>query len=98
MSTTEILIKLRELHDELSGINDGLHSAQMVDEETIDALGQLATEVNELIEQSRESGGRKPDELQRQDLMDRIQRFQSQHSRVNRFLLQMTDILVLMSL
>ena len=44
MANTELLMRLRELHEELSSINDDLKAAEQVDEETVDALGQLVTD------------------------------------------------------
>ncbi len=44
MPNTKLLIKLRDLHGELSAINDDLNSAEQVDDEAIDALGEITGE------------------------------------------------------
>ena len=66
-------MKLRELHDELVGLNDNLKPSERVDEQTIDALGQLVTDLGDLVENLKESGA--PDEYreQKDDLAKRIE-------------------------
>ena len=95
MTNTDILIKLRDLHEELSNINDDLKVAEQVDEQTIDALGQLVTDVGSLmdrtseINESAEAGDAEhPDQL-----MARVRQFESDHPSVTRFLSQVTDVL-----
>ena len=53
MPNTKLLIKLRDLHGELSAINDDLNSAEQVDDEAIDALGQLVTDACELVDRAK---------------------------------------------
>ena len=97
MTNTDLLIRLRELHEELSTMNDDLTSSEPVDEETIDALGQLITDVNVLVDQARENNSI-GDEEHHGDVLDRISRFESHHPRVTSFLSQVTDILANMGI
>lgn len=97
MTNTDMLIRLRELHEELSTMNDDLSSGETVDEATIEALGQLITDVNGLVDQARGSGD--SDEIpESNDVLDRISRFETQHPRVTAFLSQVTDILAMMGI
>ena len=97
MTNTDLLIRLRELHTELSTMNDDLSSSEPVDDDTIDALGQLITDVNVLVDQAREANAI-DEETHQNDVMDRISRFESQHPRVTSFLSQVTDILAMMGI
>ena len=98
MSPNQALMKLRELHDELVGLNDNLKPSERVDEQTIDALGQLVTDLGDLVENLKESGA--PDEYreQRDDLAKRIETFEARHPRVTQFLSQVTDLLAMMGI
>ena len=98
MPNTELLIKLRELHEELSSINDDLKSAEQVDEESIDALGQLVTDVSGLVDQAREINLHDENMSEHRDLLDRISQFESHHPRVTGFLSQVTDLLAMMGI
>jgi hypothetical protein len=98
MPNTEFLIKLRELHEELSAINDDLNSAEQVDEEAVDALGQLVTDVSGLVDHAREINGPEENVAERYDLQDRILQFDTDHPRVTRFLSQLTDLLAMMGI
>ena len=97
MTNTDLLIRLRELHEELSTMNDDLSSSETVDEDTIDALGQLITDVNVLVDQARENNTI-GDETHQRDVLDRITQFETQHPRVTSFLSQVTDILAMMGI
>ena len=55
MTRSDLLIRMRRLHDELVSINDDLSIRERIDEETIDALGQLVTDVGELVENASEN-------------------------------------------
>ena len=98
MPNTELLVRLRELHEELSSINDDLKVAEQVDDESIDALGQLVTDVSDLVDQAHEIN--LPDEstAEHHDLLDRISQFETQHPRVTGFLSQITDLLAMMGI
>ena len=98
MSNTDLLVRLRELHEELSTINDDLKSSESIDEEMIDALGQLVTDAGVLVDQARESRDRGDDIPARHDLIERIMQFESGHPRVTRFLSQLTDMLVMLGI
>ncbi len=98
MTNTQLLIRLRDLHEELSGINVDLKMAEQVDEETIDALGQLVTDASSLVDQANSVVASKAIEVEHQDLVDRVIRFENRHPRVAEFLNQMTDFLVLIGI
>lgn len=95
MSKPETLTKLRELHDELTKINEGLAAADDIDETTIDALGQMMTDVSMLFDTFEESGQSGTDLPVHEALVDRIKGFESDHPRIARFLSQLTDILAM---
>ena len=97
MTNTDLLIRLRDLHEELSTINDDMDTVNPVDEETIDALGQLVTDVNHLVDHARENNEAE-DIPEQHDVLDRISRFDTQHPRVTSFLSQVTDILAMMGI
>ncbi|MFT7630189.1 MAG: hypothetical protein ACI87E_001195 [Mariniblastus sp.] len=98
MSKTELLIRLRDLHEDLSGINIDLDSKEQIDEDTIDALGQLATDVGGLIDQAKDLVENDSSDEAHQDLLDRVASFDTQHPKVTRFLSQMTDLLGLIGI
>lgn len=98
MPKTELLVRLRDLHEELSSINDDLKSAEQVDEESIDALGQLVTDVSDLVDQAREVNLQEDKLAEHHDLLDRISQFETQHPRVTGFLSQVTDLLAMMGI
>ena len=99
MAKTELLIRLRDLHEELSSINDDLNSAEQVDEETIDALGQLVTDVGGLVDHAKEvaeEAVEPPEESH--ELVERIMKFETDHPRVTGFLSQVTDLLAMIGI
>ena len=98
MPNTELLIKLRDLHEELSAINDDLRTAEQVDDEAIDALGQLVTDASELVDRAKLAQTVESDLAERHDLLDRIMKFESNHPRVTKFLSQITDVLAMMGI
>ena len=98
MPNTELLIKLRDLHEELSAINDDLKTAEQVDDEAIDALGQLVTDACELVDRAKLAQAAEADLAERHDLLNRIMKFESNHPRVTKFLSQITDVLAMMGI
>ena len=98
MPSTELLARLRDLHEELSSINVDLEAGQAVDDPTIEALGQLATDVSELIDQARANAGHDQLVGQHKSLSDRISEFDQQHPRVTQFLNQIADLLAMMGI
>ena len=98
MTNTQLLIRLRDLHEDLSGINVDLESAGEVDEETIDALGQLVTDVGGLIDQAKAKAEVESIAEEHKDLLDRVVTFEAHHPRVSAFLTQMTDMLGMMGI
>lgn len=93
MSHTEILRRLRQLHEELVDINDNLRGQTEVDELTVNALGDLVTDINLLLDQARESK-QAPEELPiYEQIVNRLQTFETQHPRVSEFVFQLGDLL-----
>lgn len=97
MTNTDLLLRLRELHQELSTMNDRLDTSEPVDDETIEALGQLVTDVGSLVDRARQA---EPEEESPApgDVLDQISHFETQHPRVTSFLSQVTDILAMMGI
>lgn len=99
MANNQLLIRLRDLHEELSAINIDLKSAEQVDDQTIDALGQLVTDASALVDQAKalpsDSSENDIIKEEHQDLVDRIIKFENQHPRVTEFLTQMNDFLAM---
>ncbi len=98
MSNTELLVRLRDLHEELAAINDNLKLVEYVDDDTIDALGQLVTDACDLVDQANDTNEDEAVLPERHDLLDRVMRFETQHPRVTRFLSQITDVLAMMGI
>ena len=98
MTNAPMLIKLRDLHEDLSSINDDLKITEKVDDETIDALGQLVTDLNQLADQVKDIKEQDIDLTERHDLLDRVMRFETKHPHVTRFLSQITDVLAMMGI
>jgi len=98
MTNTQLLVRLRDLHEDLSGINIDLKSNEEIDEETVDALGQLVTDVGGLIDQAKAKAEHESIAEEHQDLLDRIVSFENHHPRVSAFLSQMTDLLGMMGI
>lgn len=93
MSKTEILVKLRNLHEELAAINDDCKISEQVDEATIDALGQLITDAGSILDRYQSNLHADIDENATQDLAERVRNFESRHPLVGRFLTQVSDLL-----
>ena len=98
MANTELLSRLRDLHEELSGINIDLKPGEHVGEETIEALGQLVTDVGELVDQAKLEIKNDTLTQSHKSLTDRIVEFDKKHPRVREFLTQMTDVLAMMGI
>ena len=98
MPNTELLMRLRELHEELSAINDDLKTAEQVDEETVDALGQLVTDAGELVDQAKAANTPTEVVSENHELLDQVMKFETEHPRVIRFLSQLTDLLAMMGI
>lgn len=94
MSNTELLVRLRGLHEELSSINDDLDSSDQVEDETIEALGQLVTDINDLVDRTNQETAM----TEHSDVLDRVMQFESKHPRVGMFLSQVTDVLVMIGI
>ncbi len=97
MTKTNLLIRLRELHEDLSEINNDLNATEQIDGETVDALGQLVTDVGDLVDRAKVIND-DLDKDEHQDVADRIVRFETQHPRVTQFLSQLTDLLAMIGI
>ncbi|MGI9519198.1 MAG: DUF4404 family protein [Pirellulaceae bacterium] len=94
MANPELLMKLRQLHEELSLMEAELNRLDGVDESTIDALGQLTTDVSALVDRANQiTKADEPAAAHESDVFDRIHKFESEHPQVTRFLSQLTDVL-----
>lgn len=101
MSKAEILAKLRDLHEELTSINSDCQPEQAVDDQTIDALGQLITDAVDMLDESpsQESSPSSNDvTIDHGVLKDRIEKFETDHPHVTRFLSQFSDLLAMMGI
>jgi Domain of unknown function (DUF4404) len=98
MTRPETLTRLRELHGELVAVNEELESDGDVDKQTIEALGQLVTDVNILCDKYEDPDQHDSTSPEHLALTDRIKRFESSHPRIVRFLSQMTDILAMIGI
>lgn len=98
MANTELLVRLRDLHEELSAINIDLEPGEHVDAATIDALGELVTDVADLVDQAKSKMAKEKIRNEHKTLTDRIVDFDRVHPRVTRFLSQMTDLLGMMGI
>lgn len=98
MSNSEILIKLRNLHEALAAINNNHKLAQQVDEETIDALGQLVTDAGAILDRQKLADETADTQTEGQALLERIRRFETDHPGVTRLLSQVTDVLAMMGI
>lgn len=99
MANQELLVRIRDLHEELAGINDDLNLAEQVDDETIDALGQIVTDVGELVDRKNEAVEMdETAETEPNDILERVHEFEAAHPRVSSFLAQITDLLAMMGI
>ena len=92
MSSTQLLIRLRELNDDLTSINDRTMSTEQIEEATIEELGQLVTDLSDLVDQA-DFGKLTPQD--RDELFGKIRQFECDHLRVTKFLSQLTELLEL---
>ena len=97
MTNTKLLIRLRDLHGELSDINSDLNSTEQIDEETVDALGQLVTDVGGLVDRAKVINDDSTED-EHQNVADRIIEFEAHHPRVTQFLSQLTDLLAMIGI
>lgn len=98
MANTEMLARLRDMHQQLEAINDDQQLPDKVDDETVEALGQLVTDVGNILDsmsQKTNTDDQPPaiGEDDENDLRDRILQLESDHPRVAQFLNQFSDLL-----
>lgn len=100
MTNTQLLVRLRDLHEELAVINEDLMSVEKVDEGTVDALGQLVTDVGKLVDRANKIAGAVDEaaDSEHGDILDRVRQFESEHPRVTRFLSQVTDLIAMIGI
>ena len=98
MTNADLRVRLRDLQGQLSSINSDVEQSGQVDKHTIDALGDLVTDIEKFVDKSNEAteGVEVADE--QQDLRDRILKFGNEHPRVSQFLTQTTDLLAMMGI
>ena len=96
MTNTQLLVRLRDLHHELAFINEDLMSVEKVDDGTVDALGQLVSDVGLLVDRANKIAGASDSE--HGDLLDRVKQFENEHPRVTRFLSQVTDLIAMIGI
>jgi hypothetical protein len=93
MTRPETLSCLRQLHDELAAINEELASHGDVDCQIIELLGELVTDINVLCDRHEKSVEHNPNSPEHLALADRIERLASNHPRITKFLMRMTEVL-----
>ncbi len=98
MSQPEILIRLRDLHEELTAINLDLKTPSRIDDETVEALGQLVTDVGQLVDNAQSKVEDKPEISLKDELIDRIADFEVEHPRVANLLTQLTDVVAMIGI
>ena len=100
MTKTQLLVRLRDLHEELAVINEDLKSVEKVDEGTVDALGQLVTDVGMLVDRANKIAGDVDEaaDSEHGDILDRVRQFEDEHPRVTRFLSQVTDLIAMIGI
>jgi hypothetical protein len=98
MQNNELLVRLRELHEELSAININLDSHEQVDEATVDALGQLVTDAGKLVDQAKMGIETEKLGSEHRGLLDEVTEFDTRHPSVRQFLTQMTDLLAMIAI
>lgn len=99
MTNTETIMRLRNLHNQLSRINEELSQSDLIDEDTVDALGQLVTDLVQIFDRAKSAvDGDDPDPPDHSSIQSRIESFESEHPRVVDFLSQITDTLNMMGI
>lgn len=98
MNNSDILIRLRNLHEELADINSDRKLIEQVDDDTIDALGQLVTDAGAILDRCKDQPDRAAIDPAGPDLLDRIFKFETEHPAVARMLSQVTDVLAMMGI
>ena len=98
MPNSEILKRVQNLHNDLACINDQSDGAEAVDEQTVDALGQLVKEVNSLVDRTSDQEVANISHEEHHEFLDRIRQFDAEHPTVARFLSQLTDVLAMMGI
>lgn len=99
MANTELLNRLRDLHNQLAAVNEEIVSAKEIDDETAGALGDIVQDVGKLVDRSNEV--RSPSEEEDDDhseLHDRIIKFEADHPQVTSFLTQISEVLAMMGI
>jgi len=99
MPNTDLLIRLRDLHEELSGINVDLKPNEQVDDDTVEVLGQIATDIGGLIDRANDQSNVEVSDPQaHEEVLTRISSFESSHPRVTSFLNQLSDLLAMLGI
>jgi hypothetical protein len=93
MTKTDVLVRLRELHEKLSAINEDLKDSNDVDEATIEALGQLVSDISVAVDSAKSESGNGADAWSPNTLQERVLNIESQHPRITGFLSELSDLL-----
>ncbi len=97
MLKTDLLVRLRDLHEELMRINIDLGNSAPVDEKTVELLGTLVTDVGGLVDRTKEISASE-EIVEHQGLMEQIQNLEIEHPKVTEFVSQVTDLLAMMGI
>lgn len=97
MLKTDLLIRLRDLHEELMSINIDLSETAPVDDETLELLGNLVTDVSGLVDRAKEISG-SGEAVDHEGLMQQIQNLEIEHPKVTQIVSQVTDLLAMMGI
>ncbi|HMO14250.1 MAG TPA: hypothetical protein PKD64_10865 [Pirellulaceae bacterium] len=91
-SKTAILSRLREFHDELSLIDSDRRFRDQVDDQTVDAIGSLLSDLTDLVDPALPEDAEHPADPHKQmrliiaELMDRTTQIHTQHAKVRNLL------------
>ena len=58
MTNADLRVRLRDLQGQLSNINSDVEQSGQVDKHTIDALGDLVTDIEKFVDKSNEANRR----------------------------------------
>ena len=98
-SKSDLLARLRDLHEEFELLNENLKEGEHLDDETVNALGQLVNDVGTLVDRRNPVPEEdEPPIEEHHDLLDRIMQFETEHPQAVRFLSQVTDMLAMMGI
>lgn len=95
MPNPKLLLKLRDLHEELLAIHDDVRTLASLDEATVERLGQLVTDACDLVDQADRPVNDSSASATRKTLlatMAELEAAQSANPRIQQFLAQISEI------